>query len=111
VISKQSYQNEIVIYGGAIHFSKDWIVNIDGKPLYGRVVIQNNQEKRLLPNTEYLSRLSQEHGVIRVSPDTFRKVEIGDIVEIIPAHSCLTAHAMGSYVTNKGEYISMMERY
>lgn len=111
VISKQSYQNEIVIYGGAIHFSKDWIVNIDGKPLYGRIVIKHNEEKKLLPNTEYLSRLSQEHGVIRVSPDTFRKVEIGDIVEVIPAHACLTAHAMGRFVTTKGETITMMERF
>jgi D-serine deaminase-like pyridoxal phosphate-dependent protein len=110
VISKQAYQNEIVIYGGAIHFSKDRITNIDGKALYGRVVINCNNEHKLLGTSEYLCRLSQEHGVIKVSPDTFSKVKVGDLVEIIPVHSCLTAHSMGSYTTIKGEHISMMER-
>jgi D-serine deaminase-like pyridoxal phosphate-dependent protein len=111
IISKQSYQNEIVIYGGAIHLSKDWITNIDGKPLYGRVVIRKNNEPILLNTNEYLCRLSQEHGVIKVSPNTFNAVEVGDIVEIIPVHSCLTAHAMGRYLTTKGAIISMMERF
>lgn len=110
VISKQAYQNEIVIYGGAIHFSKDHIINIDGKALYGRVIINCNNERKLLGTLEYLCRLSQEHGIIKVSPDTFSKVNVGDLLEIIPVHSCLTAHAMGSYTTNKGEHISMMER-
>lgn len=111
VISKQSYQNEIVIYGGAIHLSKDWIANIDGKPLYGRIVIRKNNEPILLKPSEYLCRLSQEHGVIKVSPETFNFIEVGDIVEIIPVHSCLTAHAMGHYLSLKGENISMMERF
>lgn len=110
VVSKQSHQNEIVIYGGAIHFSKDWIVNTDGKALFGRIIINTGNERKLLGPTEYLYRLSQEHGVIKVSPDTLRKIEIGDIVEVIPVHACLTAHAMGRYKTNKGEIITMMER-
>jgi D-serine deaminase-like pyridoxal phosphate-dependent protein len=110
VISKQSYQNEIVVYGGAIHLSKDHIINIDGKPLYGRVVITSQNERKLLCNAEYVCRLSQEHGIIKVSPATFQKVNVGDIVEIIPVHSCLTAHCMGNYLTTKGETITMMER-
>lgn len=111
VISKQAVRKEIVIYGGAVHFSKDWIENIDGKPTYGRIIINRNNEKILLGQISYLCRLSQEHGVIRVTSKEFDEIEIGDIVEVIPVHSCLTAHAMGHYTTTKGEIISMMSRF
>lgn len=108
VISKQHFRNEIIIYGGAIHFSKDWLQNIDSKPNYGRIVITHNGEKILLGATSYLSRLSQEHGILKVTSKEFRMIEIGDIVEIIPVHSCLTAYNMGRMITTKGEEITMM---
>lgn len=111
VISKQQSRNEIVIYGGAIHFSKDWLQNIDGKPHFGRIIIKQNNERKLLGQSSYLCRLSQEHGILKVTSKEFSQINIGDIVEIIPVHSCLTAQAMGHYITTKGEKISMMSRY
>lgn len=108
VISKQASRNEIVIYGGAIHFSKDWLSHFDSKPNYGRVIIRKNNEAQLLGPSSYLCRLSQEHGVIRVNSKEFQQIEIGDFVEIIPVHSCLTAQAMGQYLTTKGEIINTM---
>lgn len=111
VISKQPSRNEIIIYGGAIHFSKDWLQHIDGKPNYGRIVIKQNNEKILLSQTSYLCRLSQEHGVLKVTSKEFRMINIGDIVEVIPVHSCLTAQAMGHYLTTKGEEITTMNRF
>ncbi|MFA9390914.1 MAG: alanine racemase [Prolixibacteraceae bacterium] len=111
VISKQQSRNEIIIYGGAVHFSKDWIENLDGKPNFGRIIIQKNNEKILLGPTSYLCRLSQEHGILKVSSREFNQINIGDIVEIIPVHACLTAQAMKGYVTTKGEEISMMSGF
>lgn len=111
VISKQPMRNELVIYGGAIHFSKDYIINTDGKNLYGRVIIRKNNEQELLDSTNYLSRLTQEHGIVKVNPSVFSKIAIGDIIEIIPVHACLTAHSMGRYLTNKSEFIEMMPRF
>jgi len=111
VISKQPLRNEVVIYGGAIHFSKDCIRNTDGKDLYGRVILKNGIERALLDSTNYLCRLTQEHGIVRLNPSVFRKIKIGDIIEIIPVHACLTAFSMGRYMTNKGELIEMMPRY
>ncbi|MDA3818496.1 MAG: alanine racemase, partial [Prolixibacteraceae bacterium] len=99
VISKQQNRNEIVIYGGAIHLSKDYIQNIDGKPLFGRIIVNADGEKKLLNPKNYLVRLSQEHGIIRLSNKMFKQIEIGDIVEVLPVHSCLTAKCMGSYIT------------
>ncbi|MBN2807391.1 MAG: alanine racemase [Prolixibacteraceae bacterium] len=110
VISKQASRNEIIIYGGAIHFSKDWLLHYDSKPSYGRIIIRKNNETQLLGTSSCLSRLSQEHGVIKVNSKEFQQIEIGDIVEIIPVHSCLTAQAMGRYITTKGDTISMMPR-
>jgi D-serine deaminase-like pyridoxal phosphate-dependent protein len=111
VVSKQRISNEVVIYGGAIHFSKDWMTNIDGKPLYGRVVITRNNQKVLLEPNTYLVRLSQEHGVIRCTPPVYNEIKIGDFLEILPVHSCLTAHAMGRFLLNNGDYIEMMPRF
>jgi D-serine deaminase-like pyridoxal phosphate-dependent protein len=111
VISKQPLRNEIVIYGGAIHFSKDFIKNSDGKNLYGRVVVRKNEEQELLDTTNYLCRLTQEHGIVRLNPSVFKQIAIGDILEIIPVHACMAANSMGRYLSNKGEVIAMMPRF
>lgn len=109
VVSIQTNRNEVVIYGGAIHFSKDWIENIDGKPLFGRIVLTINNKKKLLGNKYYLCRISQEHGIIKLPANICSQINIGDIVEIIPVHSCLTAQAMRYFHTLKGKKIKMMD--
>ncbi|MCF8357817.1 MAG: alanine racemase [Prolixibacteraceae bacterium] len=111
VVSKQRSRNEIIIYGGAAHFSKDFIMNTDGKQLYGRVILKNDNERKLLPTKSYLKGLTQEHGIIRVSPREFKQIKIGSVLEIIPVHACLTALAMGRYITTKGDVIEMMPRF
>lgn len=111
VVAKHVSRNEIVIYGGAIHFSKDTILNTDGKPLYGRIAIKIDGEKVLLDNNNYLSKLSQEHGIIKLTPANFKLINVGDVIEIIPVHSCLTANLMGHYITTEGETIRMIPRY
>ena len=68
VVSKHLSRNEIVIYGGAVHLSKDSIININGKKMYGRIVIQKNEKKELLNPLNYVSKLSQEHGTIKSFP-------------------------------------------
>jgi D-serine deaminase-like pyridoxal phosphate-dependent protein len=111
VVSKQKMTNEIIIYGGAIHFSKDFVYGADSKPLFGRIILhQKDNEKTLLDATNYLCRLTQEHGVLKVNSELFNAFEIGDLVEIIPVHSCLTAYEMGRMTTTKGEEIVLMNR-
>lgn len=111
VVAKHSSRNEIVIYGGAIHFSKDSIINTDGKPMFGRVILNQNGEKTLLDTKNYLSSLAQEHGIIKVTPAILRQVNIGDWIEILPIHSCLTANVMGYMQSTEGEIIDMMPKY
>jgi D-serine deaminase-like pyridoxal phosphate-dependent protein len=108
VIALHPSRNEVVIYGGAVHFSKDYIVNIDGKPLFGRVIVSQGDKKILLDEKNYLHALSQEHGVIKITPQAAPFFRPGNLVEIIPVHSCLTANLMREYLTTDGEIIRMM---
>ena len=110
IVAKHASRNEVVIYGGAIHLAKESITNIDGKQMYGRIVISSNGEKVLLDELSYVSSLSQEHGVLKVLQKDLKYFNVGDMVEIIPVHSCLTANLMGSYLSNDGEVIKMIER-
>jgi D-serine deaminase-like pyridoxal phosphate-dependent protein len=108
VISVHPSRNEVVIYGGAIHFAKDSIVNVDGKLLYGRVVVNENETRILLDEKNYLHALTQEHGILKVNPRELHFFKPGELIEIIPVHSCLTANLMKEYMTTEGEIIRMM---
>ncbi|NQU84998.1 MAG: alanine racemase [Mariniphaga sp.] len=110
VISKHASRNEVVIYGGAIHFSKESITNIDGKQMYGRIIIKKDGEKKLLGEMNYVSKLSQEHGILKVTQKNLPLFNVGNLIEIIPVHSCLTANLAGKYITTEGEEIKMIER-
>jgi D-serine deaminase-like pyridoxal phosphate-dependent protein len=111
VISVHPSRNEVVIYGGAIHFAKDSIINIDGKSLFGRIVIEDEDKKILLDEKNYLYSLSQEHGILRITPRDFHYFIPGKLIEIIPVHSCLTANLMKEYMNTDGEIIKMMPYY
>lgn len=111
VIAKHLSRNEIIIYGGAVHMSKDAIVNINGKQMFGRIIIQKNGEKILLDPLNYVAKLSQEHGTLKVTQNQFKNFNVGDLIEIIPVHSCLTANLIGHYQTTNGELIEMMPKY
>lgn len=110
VVAKHLARNEVVILGGAVHLSKDSITNVNGKQMFGRIVINKDGEKTLLPPLNYVSNLSQEHGILKVTQKQFKNFQIGELVEIIPVHSCLTANLMGYYQTTDGEIIDMMPR-
>ena len=58
----------------------------------------------------YVKSLSQEHGLIQAEAALFDHVDIGDLVLVVPVHSCLTADLMGHYVTLSGSTIDMMPR-
>jgi len=54
--------------------------------------------------------LSQEHGVIRIPGSEFDRVKIGDLLFILPAHSCLTVQVMRKYYTLTGKVISTLNQ-
>jgi len=111
VVAKHLSRNEIVIYGGAVHMSKDTISNINGKEMFGRIIIKKDGEKQLLAPLNYVSKLSQEHGTLKVTQNQFKNFQVGDLVEIIPVHSCLTANLYDTYLTTDGETIKTMPKF
>ena len=41
--------------------------------------------------------------------NVFEQVKVGDILAVLPVHSCLTANLMRHYVTLSGEVIEMAD--
>ncbi|MGQ8336545.1 alanine racemase [Sunxiuqinia sp. A32] len=106
IVAKNTSRNEIIVYGGAVHISKDFIINTAGKKMYAQIVVKSTGDEILLSEKSYLSDMSQEHGILKITYKDFHLFNVGDFVDIIPVHSCLTANLMGSYLTNEGEVIT-----
>lgn len=108
VVAKHRERNEWVIYGGAVHLSKEFIVDNQGHKIFGYVApLQEREWGEIIPNT-CVSALSQEHGIIKTDDEFFEQVKIGDILAILPVHSCLTVPLLRSYLTLEGETIETM---
>jgi len=110
VVAKHPERNEIVVYGGAIHLSKEYIILPSGIRTYGGIVQFTETGWGGLENNCYVSGLSQEHGIIHADRQMMNRIRIGDLIGIIPVHSCLTANLMKGYLTLDGEEIDHMGR-
>lgn len=86
-------RNQVVIYGGAVHFSKEHVF-YKGLNVYGKVLAI--KDKMEIKSDSYLISLSQEHGIVDFSADDIKNIRIGDILVIIPVHSCLTANLLSN---------------
>ncbi len=106
VVSRSVKRNEVTIYGGAIHFSKDFLYKNNGDHLYGYIVrIEDKGWSKPIPGA-FLANLSQEHGIIRAPREVIEEIKIGDVLGVLPVHSCLTANLMKGYLTLDGEAIA-----
>jgi D-serine deaminase-like pyridoxal phosphate-dependent protein len=99
VVEKNAKRREIIIYGGGVHLSKESFRLKDGRVVYGEAVLLNENGWEFLPDDNYVKSLSQEHGVISASEELFNKVETGNLLGIIPVHSCMTADLLRHYYT------------
>jgi D-serine deaminase-like pyridoxal phosphate-dependent protein len=106
VVAKYPDRNEVVVYGGGVHFSKDFLKQPDGIIHYGKIVNLNNAGWSVEETGMYVKSLSQEHGIIHAEKELAEKIKVGDFLGILPVHSCLTAESMKSYLTLDGERIS-----
>jgi D-serine deaminase-like pyridoxal phosphate-dependent protein len=108
VVAVHKERNEIVIYGGSVHFAKDSITDKDGITIYGRVVRNYGNVWGEVIEGSYLKKLSQEHGIVSVPSDVLNDYKAGDIIKILPVHSCTTANLMKEYTTTDGRIISRL---
>lgn len=102
VVAKYESRNELLIHGGAVHFSKDFDLHQGSSHYFGQVA-ENNDGIWGDPMKDcYLKSISQEHGIIKCTDEFFQHTKISDSVIILPIHSCLTADLMGQYFTTDG---------
>lgn len=106
VIGIYPKRKEIAIYGGGVHLSKDSI-KYKGTIIYGWAYKQGEVIKKGFP----IISLSQEHGIIKVSEAFLESVKIGEILNVIPIHSCMTADLNAYYLTEEGRKISKIRTY
>lgn len=105
VVACHPERRQAVIYGGAIHLSKD-MTTWQGASIYGRVCLPEGEGWSQPLEGCVVTGLSQEHGIVQLSETAAARLKPGDWVCILPVHSCLTVDAMGSYLTLEGEEIS-----
>ncbi len=110
VVAVHPDRNELVLYGGAIHLSKDTHTWGSIKSAYGLIALPKKissgwDDKKILG---YMRSLSQEHGVAVIPEGIPEEIKPGSLVCVLPAHSCLTVQAMGKYINVEGETIHTM---
>lgn len=94
VVASHAERNELVIYGGAVHLSKEFILDKNGHRNYGLVVEMNrNGWSDPIPGA-YVVAVSQEHGIVHMPNPMFSKFNPGSTIGILPIHSCLTANLL-----------------
>lgn len=91
-------QNRVILHGGAVHLSKEFL-DVNGQRNFGQLIEWHTETPVVLP--AFISSVSQEHGIL-----TGNSLEmIDNSVLICPIHSCLTANLHNHYITTDGKRI------
>jgi len=107
VVAKHPQRSEIVVYGGAIHLSKDFLM-LGEQRAFGLVALPEGNRWGAPLGGAFVRGLSQEHGMIRMDPADIERVQIGALVFVLPAHSCLSVTLMRTYRTLSGQTITTL---
>jgi D-serine deaminase-like pyridoxal phosphate-dependent protein len=96
----------LVLYGGAVHLSKETLEAAGGRSYGGLAPLRAEGWGSLLPGAR-LYALSQEHGLAVVSPQQFAEIQVGDLLAVVPVHSCLAVDLHHHYLTLDGRSIGL----
>lgn len=109
VIAKHPERGQAIIYGGAIHLSKEYLED-GGRKHYGLVALPTDKGWSQPIAGAHVTALSQEHGVVTLPLDTLEKVQFGDLLIVLPVHSCLVVNQFTQYVSLDGENYPIMRQ-
>ena len=107
IVAIHSQRSEVVMYGGAIHLSKDWL-ELNGEMSFGLVALPAGQRWGEPVEGAVIRSLSQEHGIVQFKQGIPAGLNSGGLLFVLPAHSCLTVQALRNYLTLEGEVIRTM---
>ncbi len=105
VVGKYRRRKELLLYGGAVHLSKDMIIDQRGRSSFGYVAPFTGNGWDTAFRHSYISRLSQELATVHAEDELFNRTKIGDLLAVIPVHICYVANLFRRYVTLAGEAI------
>ncbi len=124
VVQVKKEESKVIIHGGAVHFGKDTAL-INGNSIFAagwkylsdqgdsqsknhafiKSKSDDNPGKITHPSEFYcfLSSVSQEHGTVEIIGELINQIEVGDLLLLVPAHSCLTARQFNFFYSDSGE--------
>jgi D-serine deaminase-like pyridoxal phosphate-dependent protein len=104
-------RGEAIIRGGAVHLSKDFLTLPDGSKSFGLICPINNGLWEQPYENLWLKSISQEHGIIgSKSNEQILVLKPGQLVAILPVHSCLMVDVMGELFLSDNTSIATMRK-
>lgn len=105
VVGVHPDRGRAILYGGAVHASKESVIDARGRAVFGYLALPAAEGPGLgsLVEEAPVVSLSQEHAQLEAPPEILRNLAIGDVVRVFPAHSCLTCDVHRYYLTTEGE--------
>ena len=94
VVAVYPERQQVVVHGGAVHFSKESLSLPNQPPIFGLATFPTETGWGTLRRDFYVQSLSQEHGIVHVPEELLPEIHIGDLLIIVPVHSCLTVNLM-----------------
>jgi D-serine deaminase-like pyridoxal phosphate-dependent protein len=111
VVDVYSERGEAIIRGGAVHLSKESLDNADKTKSFGLVCPFEGKTWGSPYEGLWLKSISQEHGVIGAKTiEQIAALKLGQLIAILPVHSCLTVDAMGELFLADGTVITTMRK-
>lgn len=108
VLALHPQRSEAVVHAGKIHLSGDSLPLPCGMLHYGMVIPLTPTGWDVHTILGHVTQVSQELGVVALTPRGKELVQTGTLVAILPVHSCLMAHLAKAYVCADGSFISKM---
>lgn len=111
VVAIHPERNDVILYGGAVHLSKESLRRVDGSPSFGAIVYLEEGGWSAPISGAWVRSISQEHGIVHADDAAFaemvQRVRVGGLLGIVPIHSCLTADLLKRYLTLDGVWLAM----
>jgi D-serine deaminase-like pyridoxal phosphate-dependent protein len=105
VVSVYKRRDQALLYGGAVHLSLDSMEDQGGRRIFGRA--SPGWPESASVEGAVLS-LSQEHGIVETGG---MEPAPGDLVCVMPVHSCLTCDLYPEYATLDGERLETLRAW
>ena len=103
VIGLDESRREALLHGGAVHLSREFLGGTGSGQCFGIPAHWSGCGWEGPVTGARLTRLSQEHGVMKVDNDDFwSRLEVGCAMPILPVHSCLAADLFPEFITIDG---------